>query len=238
MQVVASGVMRGARTGKVVAFTGDSGTKIAKIVKFSVKQKISFGSHIAVVGSNHVLGEWNPAAAIELSWNDGDVWSAQVLVDCAEVDFKFVIVEPEDEIKWIPGDNVVLSVPDDASEVLVEASKWDCSAVVIKPIKTETKVETKVEKKAAEIKKETIASVAAPAVAKSNIVTKTSPATAATASPTSAATPTSSIAPSMSMAEIEKMTLPKIKEIMVKMGLETTGKKADLIAKIRTYLQT
>lgn len=237
MQIIASGAMRGARMGKVVAFISTDSGKSAKIVKFTVKQKISFGSHIAVVGSNPVLGEWNPAAALELSWNEGDVWSAEAQLDTAdEVDFKFVIVEPEDEIKWIPGDNVILSVPEDASEVLVEASNWDSKTVVIKPIKTKTKVETKVEKKAPEIKKETIASVAAPAVAKSNIVTKATPAMA-TASPT-AATATSSIALSMSMAEIEKMTLPKIKEIMVKMGLETTGKKADLIAKIRTYLQT
>jgi Starch binding domain/SAP domain len=245
MQAIASAAMRGARVGKVVAFTGDSGSKSAK-VKFSIKQKIHFGQHIAVVGSKPVLGEWNPKNSLELRWQEGDIWSAEANIDPQEpVDFKFVIVENEDEIKWQAGDNVVLSVPEDAEEILVEAGSFESTKeIVIKPIKTEAKVaEKKVAEKILEKneKTTTISSVAAPDVARSNIMRKASTptsTTAPTAAKAAAQSSISSAATPLSLAEIEKLTLPKIKAIMVKMGLETTGKKADLIARIRSYMQT
>jgi hypothetical protein len=237
MQVVASASMRGARVGKIVAFT-DSGKGSGKPIKFRIKQKIQFGQHFAVVGSQQ-LGEWNPQHALELKWEEGDVWSAETVLDLNPatknpIELKFVIVESENEIKWQPGSNVVLDVPEDASEVLVEAKWENPEATVIKPIKKTSVVEKKVVEKTP-VKKATatISSVAAPDVARSNIMRKAaSPISTAPAAAAKAATT------SMSLAEIEKMTLPKIKEIMVKMGLETTGKKADLIARIRSYMQT
>jgi hypothetical protein len=243
MQVVA---MRSARMGQVVAFQGETiqtGCKAAN-VKFSVRQKLQFGQHIAVVGSNKVLGQWNPHESLALSWNEGDLWTAEARIETEDpVELKFVIVQPEDVVKWQPGDNVVLAVPEDASEVLVEAGSWESFEIVIKPVnKTETKVQTLVTEKVPEKKAKAISSVAAPDVARSNILRKAStPATtAASTSPTkaTASSLSSTATPKLSIVEIEKMTIPKIKAIMVKMGLETTGKKSDLIARIRSYMQT
>jgi hypothetical protein len=247
MQVVTSAAMRGARMGKVVAFQGETGNaKIAK-VKFCVKQKLHFGQHLAVVGSNPALGEWNPANSLELRWTAEDVWVAEAELSLKDnVDFKFVIVESEDQVKWPAGDNIALAVPEDAAEVLVEAEAFDTSKIVIK---TEAKVQTKVAEKIPEKKEKTIPSVATADVGRvGNImrkattpITATSAAAAAsTTTKTAAAAPSSisSAATPLSLEQIEKLTMPKIKEIMVKMGLETTGKKADLIARIRAHLQT
>lgn len=238
--------MRGARMGHVVAFQGETMQSSCKAanVKFSVKQKLQFGQHIAVVGSNKVLGQWNPDESLALSWNEGDRWTAEAKIETVDpVELKFVIVQPEDAVKWQTGDNVILAVPEDASEVLVEAETWESSEIVIKPvIKAEAKVQSQVAEKVPEKKEKAISSVAAPDVAKSNILRKapTSTAAAASTSPSRAAAASLSSTPShkLSIVQIEKMTIPKIKELMVTMGLETTGKKSDLIARIRSYMQT
>ena len=76
----------------------------AALVTFSIKRKVAFGEHLRVVGSSPELGAWNPAAAPELHWNDGDVWTGSVEL-ASDAAFKFVVYGGDGEPLWEEGDD-------------------------------------------------------------------------------------------------------------------------------------
>lgn len=42
--------------------------------------QVAFGEHIRLVGEKPELGSWEIAAAPELSWNEGDIWSGNIII--------------------------------------------------------------------------------------------------------------------------------------------------------------
>lgn len=245
MSIVAVGTAYPSFSRKVTAFAENAPKANTKKVKFSVKQRIDFGKQIAVVGSKPALGSWDPAAGVHLSWNEDDVWAADVQVPVAEpLELKFVIIDDK-KVHWPPGDNLVLSVPDDVPEVVVEASGlWNGASVVIKPIvapKEESTASTTngpvAIKNEGEINKiNTVpdaSSKGESAIAASSTVP--SPAAAAPPSLISAAAkaPVSAI---QVPQELQKLTIPKLKAMATEMGLKTSGKKAELVARIEAAL--
>lgn len=190
-------------------------------VRFSVKQRVKYGQHVAIVGSNPALGEWNPDRRVALEWTDGDRWTAAVEVPPGEVELKFVVVDGE-AVKWLPGDNV--RVPCTAPEVVVEAEGLDAGGGV----KIKTNSAAAAPEKVAEKKDVVKEAKAVAAFLNGDAVAAAAPAAAPTAAAAAAAP--------VKLA-VSKLTVPQLKERAKELGLSTKGKKAELVARIEAALE-
>ncbi|MDQ2792919.1 MAG: CBM20 domain-containing protein, partial [Bacteroidota bacterium] len=64
------------------------------IVRFSLPYRTLFGQRLAVCGSHPLLGHWQPAAAVDLNYDEATgCWSLEVeLPDtAAELTYKYVL---------------------------------------------------------------------------------------------------------------------------------------------------
>lgn len=122
-----------ARTSRVVCFV-KGGQKVS--VKFTIPKKVSFGQSVALVGSKSGLGSWDPKQRLSLSWHDGHRWTVEAELPVGEqVEYKYVIVNDADVLEWQPGNNLVLKVPDTSTEVVV-IDDWNgkhANVQVLKP---------------------------------------------------------------------------------------------------------
>lgn len=61
-------------------------------VTIAIQKRVNFGERIAVVGETAVLGRWRPCDGVPLTWSDGDVWSAEVILQPGLHEFKVRLV--------------------------------------------------------------------------------------------------------------------------------------------------
>lgn len=47
-------------------------------IRFAIPFKCHFGQHLAVIGGPRQLGQWEAAAALPMTWQQGDVWAASL----------------------------------------------------------------------------------------------------------------------------------------------------------------
>ena len=47
-------------------------------VSFAVPYRCEFGQHIALVGSDEFLGDWDVQRGVPMNWQDGDVWTVDL----------------------------------------------------------------------------------------------------------------------------------------------------------------
>ena len=47
-------------------------------VSFSVPYRCEYGQNLSLVGSVSTLGGWNLQGCTDMSWNDGDIWRADL----------------------------------------------------------------------------------------------------------------------------------------------------------------
>ena len=47
-------------------------------VSFAVPYRCEFGQHIALVGSDEYLGDWDALRAKPMNWTNGDVWTVDL----------------------------------------------------------------------------------------------------------------------------------------------------------------
>jgi hypothetical protein len=206
------------------AFAENGADQKAVRVRFEVRQRVKYGQHVAIVGSNPALGAWDPTKSVSLHWSAGDVWrsSAAVEVPPGEVELKFVVVDGE-RVQWQAGDNV--KVPCTAPEVVVKAEGLNGGGV---KIKTNGALKT-AEKEAEDVKKVDAVKEIKTTVASSNgaVVEK-----AAAPAPVRAAA-----AVAAAPAKLDKLTVVQLKDKAKALGVSTTGKKADLVARIQAALE-
>jgi len=102
-------------------------------LRFAIQCPCAFGESMAVVGSAPALGAWSPAGALQLTWNDGHVWSGAVEVARGErVEFKFLRATPHGPPAWEPAENRHADVPAGAAaELVVEAAGWGLPEVTL-----------------------------------------------------------------------------------------------------------
>ena len=48
----------------------------AVTVSFSLPYHCDYGQNLSISGSNETLGKWDLSQCINMTWNDGDIWSA------------------------------------------------------------------------------------------------------------------------------------------------------------------
>jgi len=47
-------------------------------VRFAIPYRCQFGQHLRVIGGCERLGNWDLEKALPMSWNDGDLWTAEL----------------------------------------------------------------------------------------------------------------------------------------------------------------
>ncbi|GAB2265481.1 hypothetical protein Dimus_000533 [Dionaea muscipula] len=78
-------------------------------VRLQLQKQCQFGEQFLVVGSDQVLGSWNPMQAIPMDWSDGHVWTAELDIPCGEpIKFKFILRLKSGQVLWQPGPDRIL----------------------------------------------------------------------------------------------------------------------------------
>eukprot|EP00249_Psilotum_nudum_P017681 c26438_g2_i1 orf=458-1372(+) len=89
-------------------------------VKFVLQKECHFGERFDVVGSDPVLGNWDPKAGIRMEWSEGHNWIVEMDVpDGKNFEFKFVHIGVDGEIEWQPGSNHHLDTTESISPLVV-----------------------------------------------------------------------------------------------------------------------
>jgi ABC-type uncharacterized transport system auxiliary subunit len=57
-------------------------------VSIAVSHSVGWGDRLAVVGQDQVLGSWQPGQSVALSWSEGDIWRAEVVLPPGVHEFK------------------------------------------------------------------------------------------------------------------------------------------------------
>jgi hypothetical protein len=80
--------------------------KLNKII-FSIKYDTRFGEEVGILGSIPILGNWKQNDIFYLKWNNGNIWTGEILIEKIPMDFefKFVISFNRYVKKWEAGDN-------------------------------------------------------------------------------------------------------------------------------------
>ena len=80
-------------------------------INFEIKFDTFFGQSISIIGSIDKLGNWNEYKALNMNWNEGNIWKANIEDDnikCFE--YKFIILENGIIKKWDDGINRYFSL--------------------------------------------------------------------------------------------------------------------------------
>jgi len=80
-------------------------------INFEIKFDTFFGQSISIIGSIDKLGNWNEYKALNMNWNEGNIWKANLEDDnikCFE--YKFIILENGIIKKWEDGINRYFSL--------------------------------------------------------------------------------------------------------------------------------
>ena len=80
--------------------------QINKII-FSIRYDTQFGEEIGILGSISQLGNWNQNDIFYLKWNNGNIWTGEIIFETIPVDFefKFIIASNRFIKQWESGDN-------------------------------------------------------------------------------------------------------------------------------------
>ncbi|GFR45546.1 hypothetical protein Agub_g6940 [Astrephomene gubernaculifera] len=130
-------------------------TANSPVVVMKVPYRVQYGEVIRVVGSSPLLGEWSADQGLQLTWTDGDVWTAEVPIGAGSYEFKCVVCNAESNtiIRWEDGGNRILCVPDQSgvldvsctwgstgamSPVFTPAAEQDSAAAAVPPASAST----------------------------------------------------------------------------------------------------
>ena len=80
-------------------------------LSFSVHYATLFGEKMAVIGEGEFLGNWDPSRALEMDWNEGNIWKCTALtsVGVAEIPYKYICIRGT-LVKWETGDNRIIDL--------------------------------------------------------------------------------------------------------------------------------
>lgn len=82
-----------------------------------------------MVGSSDELGHWDLESGLELSWNEGHVWTGYIAVTAPKLSYKFVRVPADGLAEWEDGEDRVLSLQDITQSGIIVQADWDEPAV-------------------------------------------------------------------------------------------------------------
>ena len=92
--------------------TNTNEISINKII-FSIKYDTKYGEEVGILGSIPELGNWNQNQIFYLHWNNGNVWTGEILIGpypLSDFEFKFIISSNRCVKIWESGDNNKVNV--------------------------------------------------------------------------------------------------------------------------------
>ena len=91
----------------------NSSNRIFKLHKifFEIKYDTLLGQNISIIGSIDKLGNWNENRALNMTWNEGNIWKTNFDYDnLTNFEYKFVFMENGYLKKWEDGINRIFSL--------------------------------------------------------------------------------------------------------------------------------
>ena len=91
----------------------NSSNRIFKLQKifFEIKYDTFLGQNISIIGSIDKLGNWNENRALNMTWNEGNIWKTNFDYDnLTNFEYKFVFMENGYLKKWEDGINRIFSL--------------------------------------------------------------------------------------------------------------------------------
>lgn len=77
----------------------------------------TFGQTLCVAGGTEELGSWCADSCLQMTWQEGNVWTADCdLPTGSDIEYKYIVRNEDGSVEWQPGENNKLSVPDVAPQ--------------------------------------------------------------------------------------------------------------------------
>lgn len=98
-------------------------------VRFVLARRVAFGKSHCLVGDIPALGSWNATKGINMTWGDGDKWSAEISVPAGST-LEFKVIEKqgdnndENSLVWEPDYNHAIAVPDTGTSLITVTIRW------------------------------------------------------------------------------------------------------------------
>eukprot|EP00197_Chlamydomonas_leiostraca_P010509 CAMPEP_0202865790 /NCGR_PEP_ID=MMETSP1391-20130828/6351_1 /ASSEMBLY_ACC=CAM_ASM_000867 /TAXON_ID=1034604 /ORGANISM="Chlamydomonas leiostraca, Strain SAG 11-49" /LENGTH=365 /DNA_ID=CAMNT_0049545667 /DNA_START=103 /DNA_END=1200 /DNA_ORIENTATION=+ len=110
-------------------------------VVMRITNRVQMGQSVGIVGSCPEMGAWDGFKAVRLTWGEGDVWSGEVQLPIAvgTVEYKYVVLGPNNAIYWQAGANRSLDVKEvsllaGAAPAVAVCEHWGPGEREVKPI--------------------------------------------------------------------------------------------------------
>ncbi|CAD8079700.1 unnamed protein product [Paramecium sonneborni] len=101
-------------------------------IVFAQLRQLRYGYSLYVTGNCNELGCWNPEKAIQLNYNEIDLWKCEVEIKSENaVEYKYFVAKtnnPQWDIRWDEGQNKVLdrTKSTDQSKIMTFNIRYDC----------------------------------------------------------------------------------------------------------------
>ncbi|XP_068311574.1 uncharacterized protein [Pyrus communis] len=78
-------------------------------VQFNLHKECKFGESFLLVGSEPIMGQWNPSNATPMNWSDGNIWNIELNVPTGiAIQCKFILKKDTGDVLWQPGPDRIL----------------------------------------------------------------------------------------------------------------------------------
>lgn len=112
-------------------------------ITFSVPFEVAFGQSLRLVGSDEAMGGWEIDSAVDMTWSEGHVWTADVALPVgATAEFKLVLSIPGEAPVWEHTANRTITVPEGAGALALDLGSWCDPVTAAEPVATAAPAET------------------------------------------------------------------------------------------------
>ncbi|OIW00850.1 hypothetical protein TanjilG_12254 [Lupinus angustifolius] len=94
-------------------------------VTFQLEKNCDFGEQFLIVGDDPVLGSWDPADALPMTWSDGHIWSVELDMPTGKsILYKFILKGKAGDIVWQPGSDRTIQTSETMERIIV-CEDWE-----------------------------------------------------------------------------------------------------------------
>ncbi|CAN6559403.1 unnamed protein product [Malus baccata var. baccata] len=85
------------------------------------------GESFLLVGSEPLMGQWNPSNATPMNWSDGNTWSIELNVPTGiAIQYKFILKKDTGDVLWQPGPDRILHTWRTKNTISIDEDWKDC----------------------------------------------------------------------------------------------------------------
>ncbi|EAS05131.1 starch-binding domain protein (macronuclear) [Tetrahymena thermophila SB210] len=90
-----------------------SSTNQLCIVNWQISYQTNYGERLAIVGNIHELGNWKKEEALNLQWNNNNIWNGQIIINLNGssnvqkiLEYKYILIDEKNQkVQWEEGQN-------------------------------------------------------------------------------------------------------------------------------------